>query len=162
MRNRPPVAVLPSTASASAERCSVLGALTLVGDFWTLGVVRSVIHGLSRFGAIQRELGIATNVLTDRLNRLVDVGVLERVSRGPYGARHEYALSAAGRDLAPVLLALKAWGDRHVQPEGPWMMWRHGGCASPAAVEVRCPDCGAALELSQLESVSLREAPEDA
>lgn len=156
MRNTPTIAMLPDAASAGSQRCSVLGALTVVGDFWTLGVVRSVFNGFTRFGEIQRELGIATNVLTDRLNRLVDAGVLERIPYGEQAGRRRYALTASGRDLAPVLLALKSWGDRHLQPDGPWTGWRHAGCTSLVDLEVRCPDCGATPGLGDMELAELR------
>lgn len=161
-RNGPPIAALPSAASAGAKRCSVLGALAVVGDFWALAVVRSVFNGFSRFADLQRELGIATNVLSDRLGRLVAAGVLQRVPYGRQAARHEYALTAAGRDLAPVLLALSSWGDRYVGTGGPRTVWRHAGCASPASVQVRCPDCGAAPELSEMEAVRAHERRENA
>jgi DNA-binding HxlR family transcriptional regulator len=139
----------------------VLAALAVVGDFWTLGVIRSVFNGFSRFGEIQRELGIATNVLTDRLGRLVDAGVLKRVPYGRQAARHEYELTAAGRELGLVLVALNSWGHRYVQTDGPRTVWHHAGCASPATVQVRCPDCGAALELSDMEPASVHEHPEN-
>lgn len=150
MRNPPSVASLPDGASVAAQRCTVLGALTVVGDFWTLGVVRSVFNGASRFGDIQRELGIATNVLADRLDRLVAAGVLERVPYGSQGGRRRYALTPAGEDLGPVLLALRSWGERHAR-RGEGSTWRHAGCSSAVEVDVRCPDCGATPGVADLE-----------
>ena len=105
--------VAPPSA-AQASDCSVLGTLALVGDFWTLGILRCVMLDMRRYGEIQRELGIATNVLSDRLARLVDAGILERVAAPGKPRHHEYRLTAAGADLKPVILALKAWGDRHL------------------------------------------------
>ena len=100
---------------AAARECSVMRTLEVVGDFWTLGVLRCAALGSRRFGDFERELGIATNVLADRLQRLVDAGVLQRVRYSDRPPRDEYVLSARGRDLAPVLSALKAWGDAHLR-----------------------------------------------
>lgn len=138
----------------------MLGALTVVGDFWTLGVLRCVAFGMRRFREFEDELGIATNVLTDRLGRLVDAGVLERVRYQDRPPRHEYVLTEAGRDLSPIIFALKGWGDRHLQPDGPWTEIRHRGCSSPIAVEMRCPDCASTPGFDDLESLWLR-MPED-
>jgi len=146
-------------AAGAAPRCSVLGALAIVGDFWTLGVLRCVVFGMHRFGDFERELGVATNVLTDRLHRLVDAGVLERVPYRSNPPRSEYVLTDAGRELVPVVLALKLWGDRHLQPDGPLTAVHHQGCASPVEVRVVCPDCGATPADGATEVVVLRPPP---
>ena len=151
MRNPTPVATLPGTASPAAATCPLLGALTVVGDFWTMGVLRCVFTGMGRFGEIQRELGVATNVLTDRLGRLVDAGVLARVAERPGAARHRYVLTPAGEDLGAVLIALRSWGERHAAAGPVSTTWRHAGCPSPLTAEVRCPDCGAAPALADVE-----------
>ena len=109
--------VAPPSAVQTSD-CSVLGTLALVGDFWTLGVLRCVMLDMRRYGEIQRELGVATNVLSDRLTRLVAAGILERVAAPQKPRHHEYHLTAAGADLKPVILALKAWGDRHLDKSG--------------------------------------------
>lgn len=150
---------LPEGASAGAQRCSVLGALTVLGDFWALGVLRSAVYGLRRFGEFERELGIATNVLTNRLARLVDAGVLERVPYQETPPRYEYRLTDAGRELVPVILALKGWGDRHLQDAGAWTAVRHRGCDTALRVVAECPDCGAAPAIEDTETTWLREAP---
>lgn len=150
---------LPEGASAGAERCSILGTLTIVGDFWTLSVLRCAVYGMRRFGEYERELGIATNVLTDRLGRLVEADVLERVAYQTAPPRHEYLLTEAGRELAPIVLALKGWGDRHLQDDGPWTSVRHRGCEAPVEVAARCRDCGAAPALDDLETVWVRTPP---
>ncbi|HVM20621.1 MAG TPA: helix-turn-helix domain-containing protein [Egibacteraceae bacterium] len=156
MRNPTAIGALPPAASRGAQECSVLGTLALVGDFWALGILRSLLHGLTRFAQLQRELGVASNVLTDRLNRLVDAEVVERVPYGPTGSRFRYELTAAGRDLAPAVLALKRWGDRHLPHDGPPSVWRHAGCTSPAEVQVRCPDCDRPVGLPEMEAVEHR------
>ncbi len=93
--------------------------LSVVGDFWTLAVIRSAAFGLRRFGQYQAELGIATNVLTDRLQRLVAHGILNRVLYQERPPRFDYVLSDSGAELVPMVLALKTWGDRHLQAAGP-------------------------------------------
>src|SRR3954454_20558053 len=93
--------------------CSVARALEVVGERWTLLIVRDALLGIRRFEDFQRDLGIARNVLTDRLSRLVDLGVLDRVAYSEKPLRHEYRLTEKGLDLWPVVFALGKWGDRH-------------------------------------------------
>ena len=99
--------------------CSIARALELVGDRWTLLIVRDLVLGLSRFDEFLESLGVASNVLTDRLNRLVDEGIAERVRYSERPERFEYRLTAKGRELGPVLLALMQWGDRHISTKPP-------------------------------------------
>lgn len=150
---------LPPTAAPGAQRCSVLATLSVVGDFWTLGVLRCAVFGIRRFGAFAAELGVATNVLSNRLDRLVDAGILQRVPYQQRPERHEYVLTDAGRELVPVVLALKQWGDRHLQTEGAWTMLRHRGCEHGLELVPRCPDCAAAPPDTERELVALRVPP---
>jgi DNA-binding HxlR family transcriptional regulator len=99
--------------------CSIARALELVGDRWTLLIVRDLLLGLSRFDEFLESLGVASNVLTDRLNRLVDEGIAERIRYSERPERFEYRLTAKGRELGLVLLALMQWGDRHVSTKPP-------------------------------------------
>jgi DNA-binding HxlR family transcriptional regulator len=99
-------------ASFRQLNCSVAQTLEVVGDWWTLLIVRDVFFGVTRFDEIQRRLGIARNTLTDRLDWLCDHGVLTRVPYGESGGRFEYQLTEKGRDLQPVLMAMVAWGDK--------------------------------------------------
>jgi DNA-binding HxlR family transcriptional regulator len=99
--------------------CSIARSLELVGDRWTLLIVRDLVLGLSRFDELLESLGVATNVLTDRLNRLVDGGIVERVRYSERPERFEYRLTAKGRELGVVLLALMQWGDRHISARPP-------------------------------------------
>lgn len=150
--------MLPESASPGARSCSVLASVAVLGDFWTLGVLRCAAFGARRYGEFHRELGVATNVLADRLSRLVDAGVLARVAYQQRPPRHEYVLTDAGRELVPVLLALKAWGDTHLQPDGPFTAVRHAGCRRPLEVVARCPDCDSAVPADAVETVPLRPA----
>lgn len=143
-------------AGDSAESCSVLRAAGVLGDFWSIGVLRCAVYGMRRYGEFQRELGVATNVLAARLAQLVEAGVLERVRYQERPPRDEYTLTPAGRELVPLVLALKAWGDRHLQPDGPYTAARHRGCASALQVVARCPDCDATVHPEDVDTVPLR------
>jgi DNA-binding HxlR family transcriptional regulator len=99
-------------ASFQELNCSVAQTLEVVGDWWSLLIVRDIFFGVTRFDDIQRRLGIARNTLTDRLNWLHDHGVVTRVPYGDSANRFEYRLTEKGRDLQPVLLAMVAWGDK--------------------------------------------------
>jgi DNA-binding HxlR family transcriptional regulator len=99
--------------------CSIARTLELVGDRWTLLVIRDVSLGLTRFDQLIESLGVASNVLTDRLNRLVTEGVLERVRYSERPERFEYRLTKKGGELGVALLALMQWGDRHLSDKPP-------------------------------------------
>jgi len=92
--------------------CSLARSLDVLGDGWTLMVLREAFFGTRRFGDFQRRLGIAKNILSDRLSHLVEHEVLRKVEAGTHGRRQEYVLTRQGRDLATVLTALRQWGDR--------------------------------------------------
>ncbi|MBD3657914.1 MULTISPECIES: winged helix-turn-helix transcriptional regulator [Marinobacter] len=92
--------------------CSVARALNEVGDWWSLLIVLQAMYGTRRFVDFQQELGIARNILCDRLARLVDNEVLKKVDVGEHGSRFEYRLTDKGRDLFPVVIALRQWGDK--------------------------------------------------
>lgn len=102
----------------SDENCSVARALEIVGDWRTLLVVRQAFLGVRRFADFEASLGIAKNVLTQRLMHLTEHGVMKRVDAGVHGTRYEYELTAMGKDLATVMTALRQWGDRWVFGEG--------------------------------------------
>lgn len=110
------------------HNCSLAKALDVIGDGWSLLVLREAFFGTRRFGEFQRELGIARNILTDRLTHLVDHEVMKRVDVGRHGSRFEYHLTRRGKDLATAMTALRQWGDR----------WIHGiGNEPTIAVDTR-------------------------
>lgn len=98
--------------------CAIAQAAGVVGDWWTLLIVRDVVGGTTRFEALQRSLGVSRKVLTERLNRLVGDGVLQRVQYQDRPVRHEYLLTEAGQGLLPVLVSLQDWGTRFVTGDG--------------------------------------------
>src|ERR687888_273679 len=99
--------------------CSIARSLELIGERWTLLIVRDLILGVSRFDQLLDSLGIASNVLTDRLNRLVEEGIVERVRYSERPERFEYRLTPKGRDLQIALAGLRQWGDRHLSEKPP-------------------------------------------
>ena len=104
--------------------CGVAKALEIVGERWTLLIVRDAFFGIRRFEDFQKSLGIARNVLTERLNRLVDEGVLERRLYSERPERYEYRLTPKGRQLNVALTALREWGERHVIDGSPRVLRR--------------------------------------
>ena len=105
------------------QNCSIARALEVVGERWTLLIIRDVLLGLRRFDELQHNLGIARKVLADRLRRLVDEGVLERVPYQERPTRYEYNLTRKGRDLHVALVGLRQWGDEYYS-EKPTMLAR--------------------------------------
>jgi DNA-binding HxlR family transcriptional regulator len=99
--------------------CSIARSLELIGERWTLLIVRDLFLGLTRFDEFLDSLGIASNVLSDRLGRLVEEGIAERVRYSERPERFEYRLTPKGRELRLVLLALMQWGDRHISSKPP-------------------------------------------
>ena len=106
------------------QNCSIARALEVVGERWTLLIIRDLLLGINRFDDLQESLGIARNVLTDRLNRLVDEGVLERVLYNERPERYEYHLTKKGLDLNIALTALRQWGDEYLSEKPPRLQLR--------------------------------------
>jgi len=98
--------------------CPIARSLDRVGEWWSILILRDALYGLTRFDEFQTSLGIASNMLTRRLNALVEAGLLERRRYSEHPPRDEYVLTDRGRDFHPVLLALLAWGNRHFAVEG--------------------------------------------
>jgi len=137
-----------------SQRCSVARTLERVGERWTLLIIRDAFLGVRRFGDFADRLGIARNVLQDRLERLVEAGVLTKVPYQERPLRHEYRLTEMGRDLWPSIVALLQFGDQHLSGEtGPPMLLLHRGCGGEMDARRICKTCGTALELSDVESV---------
>jgi DNA-binding HxlR family transcriptional regulator len=142
------------TADYSHQVCSVAATLEVVGDPWTLLILRDAFAGVSRFEQWQEHLGVARNVLAARLKALVSHGVLERRPYSEHPPRFEYVLTAKGRDLSPVLLTLAAWGDRHVYGGlgGP-TQYTHKNCGQRFSARLMCEACGEAIGPGSLTRV---------
>jgi DNA-binding HxlR family transcriptional regulator len=126
--------------------CSIAKALEVIGERWSLLIVRDVMGGRRRFDDLQKGLGIARNVLSTRLQRLVDEDILERRPYQESPPRYEYFLTEKGLDLWPALIALLGWGDRHTPyPGGPPMVIVHKECGGRVSDRGICQECGELL-----------------
>ena len=101
------------------QNCSIASALEIVGERWTLLIIRDVLLGLHRFDEFQESLGIARNVLADRLDKLVEAGILEKMPYGDRGDRFDYQLTKKGLDLHLTLIGLRQWGDKYLCDKPP-------------------------------------------
>lgn len=134
--------------------CSVAKALEVIGERWSLLIVRAVMHGNRRFGEMQESLGIARNVLSARLQRLVDEDILERRAYQESPPRYEYFLTQKGLDLWPALIALLNWGDRYSpSPEGPRRLIVHKECGGTVSERGICESCGRVLTARDAKQV---------
>jgi DNA-binding HxlR family transcriptional regulator len=130
-------------AGYDSRACSVARTVEVLGDRWTMLVLRDIFNGVRRFADLSEHLGVARDVLTKRLALLVEEGLVRRVPYQEPGARtrYEYRLTDAGRDLRPALLALMAWGDKYrCGADGPPAQLFHEECGAPVQVEVRCAE----------------------
>ena len=134
----------------AGQNCSIASTLELIGERWTILILRDAFLGIRRFDDFQSHLGIARNVLNARLNRLVDEGLLRRVPYQERPQRFEYRLTSKAVDLWPVLVALMKWGDRHAFPEGPPVVLRHAGCGGELDDHRVCGKCGKPLEANDV------------
>jgi DNA-binding HxlR family transcriptional regulator len=127
--------------------CSIARTLEVLGERWTLLIIRDVFNRRRRFEQIQDNLGIARNVLSARLQWLVDEGILEKRPYQERPPRFEYLLTQKGLDLWPVMISMLAWGDRHLAgDEGPPMLVLHKGCGGKVDDRGFCERCGQRLE----------------
>jgi DNA-binding HxlR family transcriptional regulator len=127
--------------SYQASNCSIGRTLQVVGEKWTLLILRESFYGATRFEQFHRVLNCPRNLLSERLTKLVEEGILERSEYREPGsrARMEYHLTDKGRELTPILLSLREWGDRHLaDPEGPPVLARHAGCGNELRVALVC------------------------
>lgn len=126
--------------SFAGMHCSLARSLDVIGDWWSPLILRDIQFGLTRFDELATDLGISRGLLTARLESMIDGAVIEKIEYQRRPARYEYRLTAAGRELVPVLLALTAWGDRWRSPDGPPIVSSHH-CGSTAAPAIVCADC---------------------
>lgn len=131
--------------------CSLARSLEVMGDWWTPLILRDLYFGLGRFADIAEDLGVSKNLLSARLTALVERGLVERQRYSEHPPRDRYVLTAAGRDLLPVLMALTAWGDRWVgPPQGPPVRFEHRACGKLVEPEIVCSHCGGRLDVDEV------------
>jgi DNA-binding HxlR family transcriptional regulator len=135
-------------ATIDASQCSIAHAASILGDRWSLLVLREIALGVDRFDGVQAHLDVSRRTLTDRLNGLVAAGVIERVPYKPAGqrVRHRYRLTPSGQDLRPLLQALGDWGAQHRPDDvGPPVTVARCDCGAPGHLVLRC-DAGHELD----------------
>jgi DNA-binding HxlR family transcriptional regulator len=128
--------------SFSDMHCSVAQCLEVVGEWWSMLILRDAFLGVTRFDQFQERLGISRNVLNQRLIHLVEAGVLVKVSYSDHPPRHDYRLTDKGRDLWPVVTTMRQWGDKHAAPDGPPLQVMHKACAEISDAVLTCSTCG--------------------
>jgi DNA-binding HxlR family transcriptional regulator len=131
-----------------AARCSIARTLSVIGDRWTLLVLRDCFLGVRRFDDFQRDLGVSPHLLSTRLSRLVESGLLERHPYRERPRRDEYRLTEKGLDLYPVVASLLRWGDRWMwdDEQRPPVALEHRGCGRRTTPTLTCSECGEPLE----------------
>ena len=139
--------------SFEAMNCSVAQCLEVVGEWWSMLIVRDAFLGVRRFDEFQSRLGISRNILATRLAGLVEAGVLDKVPYQERPVRHEYRLTDKGRDLWPVLTAMRQWGDRWAAPDGAPLELVHVGCGEVTTVAHTCGACGEAIDHRSVRAV---------
>lgn len=136
-------------------QCSLARGLDRMGDWWSPLIIRDLYAGVVRFDELVEDLGISRNLLTRRLDALVKRKLVVRRAYQRCPPRYEYTLSAAGKDLVPVILALTGWGDRWVQPkEGAPIEFVHRSCGKKFAARITCSACGGAITADNVQVVA--------
>ncbi len=145
----------------AAMPCSIARSLPVVGDPWSVLVLRDVHVGIKRFSELQENLGVSRKVLTERLAHLLEEGLLERRPYSDRPPRHEYLLTPKGQDFVNVLLAIAGWGDRWTTGRaGPPALYRHVTCGQVTQVEPHCAACGEIMSAADVEVVPGPGAPD--
>ncbi len=139
--------------SFSDMHCSVAQCLEVVGEWWSLLIVRDAFLGVRRFDEFQSRLGISRNILNQRLARLVETGVLTRVPYSEHPPRFEYRLTEKGRDLWPVITTMRQWGDKYAAPNGPPLQTIHKECGQISEAQLVCSACGEPIGPRDVEAI---------
>jgi DNA-binding HxlR family transcriptional regulator len=132
--------------------CSIAGTLEVIGDRWTMLILRDAFRGVRRFDEFQRDLGIARNLLTDRLTKLVEHDILEKRLYQAHPPRFEYRLTPRGVDLSPALVALMRWGDKWLADGAPPVSLLHDRCGQPLDQTFVCWTCDETITPLQIRS----------
>lgn len=148
------------TADYSRQSCSIAATLEVIGDPWTLLVIRDAFQGVSRFEQWQERLGVARNVLAARLKTLVAHGVLEQRLYSERPPRNEYVLTAKGKDLSDVLLTMHGWGSKHLYGEmDAGVTFTHKTCGSELSPRLACSCCGEIVKRRDIEIAFTADRP---
>ena len=139
--------------SFSGMHCSVAQCLEVVGEWWTPLIIRDAFFGVTRFDEFQQRLGISRSVLNQRLARLIELGVLTKVPYSQHPPRFDYRLTEKGRDLWPVITAMRQWGDKHAAPDGPPVRLIHRRCGRLCDARLVCSACGEPIGARDVEAI---------
>lgn len=135
------------------QPCSVARSTAVIGDRWTLMILRDCFLGVRRFEGFQERLGISRTIIAERLKLLTDEGVLKKVAYQDRPTRYEYRLTEKGFDLYPVILAIVNWGDRHYDDgRGPPVIRRHKACGCDFQPVLTCSECAEPLDARAVEA----------
>ena len=140
--------------SFARMHCSVAQCLEVVGEWWSMLIVRDAFLGVTRFDEFQERLGISRNILNQRLNHLVAAGILEKIPYSRHPPRYDYRLTDKGRDLWPVLTAMRQWGDRYRAPAGPPVSLVHRHCGQVSEAVLTCSSCGEPMDARDVQAVA--------
>ena len=139
---------------SSNKECSIARAMDVVGDRWSILLLREAYYGTRRFDEFQYYLGVAPNILSTRLKKFVDLGMMTRVPLPEHSGRYEYVLTKKGRDFFPTYLALKKWGDDWLaEPEGPQVVFRDRVSGRPIEYPTPLSARGKPLQLEDIEII---------
>jgi len=136
------------------QYCSMASTLEIIGERWTILIVRDIFLGIRRFDDLQRDLGVARNILQSRLERLLEYGIVVKRPYQERPVRYEYRLTTKGADLWPVLVSLLHWGDTYAIEGDPPIVLQHRGCGGELDDRRRCVACGA--DVSVTEAIAVR------
>lgn len=139
---------MPLPKDYASQQCSLARTLEIIGERWTMLIVRDAFFGVRRFGDFVEHLGIPRAVLSERLGSLAEAGVLARTS-GAHG-HTEYALTGKGLSLWPALRSLVAWGDEHYSEAGPRRIFRHAADGGAVPASGTCGTCGAEVPVEEI------------
>jgi DNA-binding HxlR family transcriptional regulator len=143
---------MDAVATTDEQACSIARALEIIGDRWTILILRDAFRGIRRFDELRRDLDIARPVLADRLRKLVDHGVMQKVQYQTNPPRFEYRLTPMGMELSPALVALMRWGDRHLSEGGAPIILVHEACGQELDQGFWCPTCRQTFSPSDIAS----------
>lgn len=134
------------------QPCSLARTLAIIGDNWTLLILRDCFLGVRRFDDFQQRLGVTRHVLSDRLRKLTEGGIVEKVAYQQRPLRHEYRLTEKGKDLYPVIVHLAQWGDKYLADEHGAPLYRiHTHCGHTLDAQLQCGECGNTVNANEVQ-----------
>jgi len=142
-------------ASEASPRCPIEGLLDIVGDRWSILILRDAFYGVRRFDGFQQHLGVSKKVLAQRLRAMTAAGILKRTAYQQRPPRFEYRLTAKGQDLFPILLSMSRWGNRWLaEPDREWLLLRHKDCGNIVEARLVCSHCGGPMTPARVKAIA--------